>query len=168
MGRPMKVQDTPKKNSKGMVEIKVNEKVQEGIYLNHLAYRMADVVNTYMMDALCLFERNGCTLKHEEKRKFSKMIEAAKTLKYATKDFTKAMYECNIADKCSDSSDFFADFIKLTWDRVGEDADRQRRVRNAVRRFDSEMEFYRDPFYIETRKKRTSSKKNNEVEQISE
>lgn len=158
----MKVQDS--QNNK-IFEVKVNEKVQEGIYLNHLAYRMADVVNTYMIEALCLFENHGCTLKHEEKRKFVKMVDAAKSLKYATKDFTKAMYECNIADKCMDSSDFFSDFIKLTWDRVGEDADRQRRVRNAVMRFDSEMEFYKAPIYIETRKKRTKSKKNEKAEQ---
>ena len=162
MGKPMKIQDSPKKSSKRMIEIKVNEKVEQGIYLNHLAYRLADVINTYMVEAIVLFENHGCTLKHEEKRKFTKMMEAAKALKYATKDFTKAMYECNIADKCLDSSDFFADFIKLTWDRVGEDADRQRRVRNAVRRFDSQLEFYKDPFYIETRKKRTKSKKNKE------
>lgn len=141
----MKVQSTPKTNSKGMIEIKVNEKVQEGIYLNHLAYRMADVVNTYMIDAICLFERNGCTLRHEEKRKFVKMLEAAKALKYATKDFTKSMYECNIADKCCDSSDFFADFIKLTWDRVGEKKDRMDKVRAAIKRFKSELEFYKEP-----------------------
>lgn len=139
----MKVQASS--NAKDITEIKVNDKVKEGIYLNHLAYRMADVVNTYMIDAICLFERNGCTLKHEEKRKFMKMIEAAKGLKYATKDFTKSMYECNIADKCCDSSDFFADFIKLAWDRVGEDADRQKKVRNAVKKFKSELEFYKEP-----------------------
>lgn len=141
----MKVQSTPKGNSKGTIEIKVNDKVQEGIYLNHLAYRMADVVNTYMIDAICLFERNGCTLRHEEKRKFVKMVEAAKTLKYATKDFTKAMYGCNIADKCCYSSDFFSDIIKLIWDRVGEDKKRMKSVRNAVKRFKSELEFYKEP-----------------------
>lgn len=142
-----------------ITESQVTEKIREGIFLNHLAYRMADVVNTYMVEAMSLFQAEGCRLRQEEKRKFNRMMDAVKHLKLASKDFTKSMYECDIAEKCLDSSDFFADFIKLTWDRVGEDADRQRRVRNAVRKFDSEMEFYRDPFYIETRKKKTKSKK---------
>lgn len=142
-----------------ITESQVTEKIREGIFLNHLAYRMADVVNTYMMEAMYLFTAEGCHLRQEEKRKFNRMMDAVKHLKLASKDFTKSMYECDFAEVYLDTSEFFADFIKLTWDRVGEDADRQRRVRNAVRKFDSEMKFYREPFYIETRKKKTKSKK---------
>ena len=142
-----------------ITESQVTPAIKEGIYLNHLAYRMADVVNTYMMEAMSLFASEGCRLRNEEKQKFKRMMDAVRHLRLATKDFTKSMYECDIAEKCLDSSDFFSDFIKLTWDRVGEDSDRQRRVRNAVRKFDTQLEFYKDPFYIETRKKRTNKKK---------
>lgn len=142
-----------------ITESQVTGKIREGIFLNHLAYRMADVVDTYIMEAMSLFNAEGCHLRQEEKRKFNRMMDAARHFRLASKDFTKSMYECDFTDIYLDTSDFFADFIKLTWDRVGEDSDRQRCVRNAVRRFRSEMNFYKDPFYIETRKKKTKSKK---------
>lgn len=142
-----------------ITESQVTGKIRKGIFLNHLAYRMAEVVDTYMMEAMNLFNAEGFHLRQEEKRKFNRMMDAARHFRLASKDFTKSMYECDFAETYLDTSDFFADFIKLTWDRVGEDADRQRRVRNAVRKFSSEMEFYKDPFYIETRKKKTKSKK---------
>lgn len=140
MGKPLKVKDTNNKT----LTINVTEKVKEGILLNHLAYRLGDVINTYMIDAVCIFDSHGCTLKHEEKQKFLRMVEASRRLKLATKDFTKAMYECEIADRCCEGSDYLADIIKLIYDRVGEDNTLQQQVRATIfNSFKPHMNFYK-------------------------
>lgn len=107
-----------------------------------LAYCLADVANSLLIDAETTYKRVGIGLKAEERQKFKYMAELAKRLKYAAKDATKTMYELDINAYYEDS-DNIQDLMLLICDRCGGEEETFKKVRNMVaNRFKSRMQVY--------------------------
>lgn len=88
-----------------------------------LSYIMADVMNSFMMDAECELRRHSIVFHQEEKRKWTTMVECANRMKAASKQVAKAVYEVEKVDEACQESDLFADLMLTIAQRVN-DCDR--------------------------------------------
>ena len=121
-----------------------NEKIRrKGAILTNLSYLMADVANTYCMSAESANAKIGMQIRHEEKRKFALMSEAARALKQRTKEVTRQFYKCADATCGCEDSDWFADLILLIVDRCGEDPELMAKVRTYVEGMPSKVKIYK-------------------------
>lgn len=103
------------------------------VILSNLAYLMADVANTFCLEAGARFKTVGKELEKGERMKFSRMKDAARNLKFATKDMTKAFYKVDAVGQAVDDSDYFARLILLIVDRIGENDELQRDLYDLIR-----------------------------------
>ncbi len=101
--------------------------------MNNLAYLLADVSNTFCLEAESRFNRVGKTLAKKEKLKFSRMKDATRNLKIATKELTREFYRVETVDLAVEDSDWFAQLILLIVDRIGEDDGSQQRLTDLIR-----------------------------------
>jgi len=104
-----------------MTAEEIKQSVERAIYLNHLAYVLADVSNSFFMDASSIFESLGTPYKQSEKHKYNNMVKTTKTAMYATKELAKYIYHESIVDVSSYDSDWFYNLVKLVVDRISTD-----------------------------------------------
>ena len=75
-----------------------------------LAYALADVANSLLMDCEHTYNRVALGLKPAEKSRFKYLQQQAMRLKYAAKDATKTMYDLDM-DAYYDDSDRLQEFL---------------------------------------------------------
>lgn len=97
-----------------------SEPVRLARFKMEICYILADVVNSFMMDAVFVMERNHLTFNGEEKRKFGMMLNQAKQLKAASKQVARAVYEGPLVDEACDESDLMADLLLTIAQRVND------------------------------------------------
>ena len=100
--------------------------------LTSMAYVLADVMDSYIMET----ESNLALLKKgfskNEKHEFKKVQQEAKNLQRRVKMLAKPIYEIKDTDNAVMDSDYFADLFLLIVDRVGEDKNKMLQLRATI------------------------------------
>lgn len=110
--------------------------------LTNVAFLMADVTDTFLLDAYSRVRSLGMDFKREEKQKWKRAVEQTRLARRACQEVSQQMYNVpNVETACEDS-DFFADVLLLMVDRVGDKDERQQMVRNFLKRMKSEIHIY--------------------------
>lgn len=110
--------------------------------LTNVAFLMADVTDTFLLDAYSRVRSLGMDFKREEKQKWKRAVEQTRLARRSWQEVSKQMYNVpNVETACEDS-DFFADVLLLMVDRVGDKDERQQMVRNFLKRMKSEIHIY--------------------------
>ena len=110
--------------------------------LTNVAFLMADVTDTFLLDAYSRVRSLGMDFKREEKQKWKRTVEQTRLARRAWQEVSQQMYNVpNVETACEDS-DFFADVLLLMVDRVGDKDERQQMVRNFLKRMKSEVHIY--------------------------
>lgn len=110
--------------------------------LTNVAFLMADVTDTFLLDAWSRVSRLGLDFKREEKQKWKRAVEQIRLARKAWQEVAQQMYEVPDVDTACEDSDFFADVLLLMVDRVGDKDERQQMVRNFLKRMRSEVHIY--------------------------
>ena len=110
--------------------------------LTNVAFLMADVADTFLLDLHTRVKCLGLDLKREEKQKWKRAVEQTRLARKAWQEVSEQMYNISDANTACDDSDFFADIILLMVDRVGDKDERQQMVRNFLKRMKSEVHIY--------------------------
>lgn len=106
-----------------------------------LAYALADVANSLLMDCEATYNRVALGLKSAEKSRFKYLQQQATRLKYAAKDATKTMYDLDM-DAYYDDSDRLQEFLLLLVDRTAADEGRFDMARHSIERMKSILGLY--------------------------
>lgn len=110
--------------------------------LTNVAFLMADVTDTFLLDAYSRVRSLGMDFKREEKQKWRRAVEQTRLARRSWQEVSQQMYNVpNVETACEDS-DFFADVLLLMVDRVGDKDERQQMVRNFLKRMKSEIHIY--------------------------
>lgn len=109
-----------------------------------LAYALADVANSLLMDCEHTYNRVALGLKPAEKSRFKYLQQQAMRLKYAAKDATKTMYDLDM-DAYYDDSDRLQEFLLLLVDRTAADEGRFDMARHSLERMKSILGLYPKP-----------------------
>lgn len=110
--------------------------------LTNVAFPMADVTDTFLLDAYSRVKSLGMDFKREEKQKWKRAVEQTRLARRSWQEVSQQMYNVpNVEIACEDS-DFFADVLLLMVDRVGDKDERQQMVRNFLKRMKSEIHIY--------------------------
>lgn len=110
--------------------------------LTNVAFLMADVTDTFLLDAYSRVRSLGMDFKREEKQKWKRAVEQTRLARRSWQEVSQQMYNVpNVETACEDS-DFFADVLLLMVDRVGDKDERQQMVRNFLKRMKSEIHIY--------------------------
>lgn len=113
--------------SKKLDKILANPKIMEARQKINIIYRLADVINTYLVDVEPILRCCGAGLKYEEKRNMKKLHADALALKHSSKILSNPIYnleECDtlselvllidkVTEQGDDSVDKLNDIIKL-------------------------------------------------------
>lgn len=110
--------------------------------LTNVAFLMADVTDTFLLDLHTRVRSLGLDLKREEKQKWKRAVEQIRLARKAWQEVSQQMYNVPDVDTACEDSDFFADIILLMVDRVGDKDERQQMVRNFLKRMKSEVHIY--------------------------
>ena len=106
-----------------------------------LAYALADVANSLLMDCEATYNRVALGLKSAEKSRFKYMQQQATRLKYAAKDATRTMYNLDM-EAYYDDSDRLQEFLLLLVDRTAADEGRFDMCRRSLERMKSILGLY--------------------------
>lgn len=105
----------------------------------NLAFVMADVTDTMLMDVQNELHHLDLDYSHETKLRFRQMMDAVAKARRAAQAFTRTMYAHEKADEMCDDSDFLAEVVWLVTDIVGGSHDRERMVMRSLLRMRSEL-----------------------------
>ena len=93
----------------------------KGMILNNMAFTMADVANTLLLDCEKVMERIGIGFEQKDKQNFNEMLKHVRAArKWAEKSALPIYHIPDTDDACSES-DWWYNFIKLVDDRIGDD-----------------------------------------------
>lgn len=106
-----------------------------------LAYLMADVANSYLVDVDRQLQRVGKCVERSEKQKFRNMADAARRLKLLSKDACRTMVEME-NDAYFEDSELIERLMLLMIDRVAGQRERLDMVRNFLLRMRSVLKLY--------------------------
>lgn len=109
-----------------------------------LAYALADVANSLLMDCEATYNRVALGLKSAEKSRFKYMQQQATRLKYAAKDATRTMYDLDM-EAYYDDSDRLQEFLLLLIDRTAANEARFDMARHSIERMKSILGLYPKP-----------------------
>lgn len=110
--------------------------------LTNVAFLMADVTDTFLLDTYSRIKCLGFDFKREEKQKWKRAVEQTRLARKAWQDVSSQMYNVPDVNTACEDSDFFADVLLLMVDRVGDKEERQNMVRNFLKRMKSEVHIY--------------------------
>ena len=96
------------------------------LYKANLAFLLADVANSFLMESQTALAKHHMTLKKDQKQRWSAMMQQIRRAKAATRVAAQDTYDCQIADTACDESDMMHDLIWAVVDRAygPEDLDR--------------------------------------------
>lgn len=106
-----------------------------------LAYMLADVANTMLLNCESTYRRVGLGLRGNEKYRFKLMADAARRLKQLSKEATQTMYELDLEHYYEDSDRIF-DILMLLSDRCAGSEERLEMVRRFLMRMRSVLGLY--------------------------
>ena len=100
--------------------------------LTSMAYVLADIMDSYVMEAESNLALVGKGFSKTEKYEVKKVQWEAENLQRRVKQLAKPIYEIKDADDAIADSDYFADLFLLIVDRVGEDNNKMQQLRATI------------------------------------
>lgn len=101
-------------------------------YMNN-AYVLADVVNSFMMEANAAIAKIGQTLTQDNKRRFNRLKKMMHDANYASRAIAKEIYGIPSEDDACEDSDFYYEAIKLLALKTGNTTEDQERILSLLR-----------------------------------
>ena len=95
--------------------------VQKATICLNMAYCLADVCETLVMDAECILRPFGATFEREDKMRFKQLTVALENVKKCTKRTTLPLYTHQDADDFAEDCDWWYNMVRLLADRTGDD-----------------------------------------------
>lgn len=99
------------------MEIQRTKNINTGLLKANLAYVLADVINSLMLDAQNDFRRDGYVFNKDIHNRLKPLLNAARDLKVRTSDFTRMAYQTQDAANYCNDSDALHRFLLLLADR---------------------------------------------------
>ena len=110
--------------------------------LTNIAFMMGDVTDTLLVLCQSRVEKFGFDLKREAKRRWGMFVESLKRTRLLAKVFSEYMYEIERVDDACDDSDYISEMVGLLWDRVGDNLEKRKELRNMLLSMPSEIGVY--------------------------
>ena len=105
----------------GMSREALRKRVRRGMICNNLAFVLADVASTFLLDCTSELARLGVVFGQKDKQNFNQMMSHLKAArKWAEKSALPMYGNAGSEDACADS-DWWYSLIKLIDDRTGSD-----------------------------------------------
>lgn len=101
-------------------------------YMNN-AYVLADVINSFMMEANAAIAKIGQTLTQDNKRRFNRLKKMMRDANYASRAIAKEIYGIPSEDDACEDSDFYYEAIKLLALKTGNTTEDQERILSLLR-----------------------------------
>ena len=95
--------------------------VQKATICLNMAYCLADVCETLVMDAECILRPFGATFEREDKMRFKQLTVALENVQKCTKRTTLPLYTHQDADDFAEDCDWWYNMVRLLADRTGDD-----------------------------------------------
>ena len=131
-------------NKCSLTRQEIHKIVRRGMILNNLAYILADVVNTLLMDMEDEIGKFGVALSRQDKHNFKQMMMYIRGAKEWSEKCALPIYEIKDADNACYDSDWWHNLILLIDSRTGDDA----RKSNLLLEFLLNMPEEEDLFHI--------------------
>ena len=110
--------------------------------LTNIAFMMGDVTDTLLVLCQSRVEKFGFDLKRESKRRWNMFVESLKRTRLLAKVFSEYMYEIERVDDACDDSDYISEMVVLLCDRVGDNLEKRKELRNMLLSMPSEIGVY--------------------------
>ena len=110
--------------------------------LTNIAFMMGDVTDTLLVLCQSRVEKFGYDLKREAKRRWGMFVESLQRTRLLAKVFSEYMYEIERVDDACDDSDYISEMVVLLCDRVGDNLEKRKELRNMLRSMPSEIGVY--------------------------
>lgn len=110
--------------------------------LTNIAFMMGDVTDTLLVLCQSRVEKFGYDLKREAKRRWGMFVESLKRTRLLAKVFSEYMYEIELVDDACDDSDYISEMVVLLCDRVGDNLEKRKELRNMLLSMPSEIGVY--------------------------
>lgn len=110
--------------------------------LTNIAFMMGDVTDTLLVLCQSRVEKFGYDLRREAKRRWNMFVENLKRTRLLAKVFSEYMYEIERVDDACDDSDYISEMVVLLCDRVGDNLEKRKELRNMLLSMPSEIGVY--------------------------
>lgn len=104
------------------------QQLRRAMFYMNLAYVLADVVNSYLMEADTTIGKIGQCFTQEKKMLFNRMAKMAKDAYFLSKDISRAMYKIPSENEACEDSDFLYEAVILLARKTGNSTEAQRRM----------------------------------------
>ena len=105
----------------GKTREQLHAMVRKATICLNMAYCLADVCETLVMDAETILRPFGATFEREDKLRFKQLTKALEDVQKCTKRTTLPLYTNRDADDFADDCDWWYNMIRLLADRTGDD-----------------------------------------------
>jgi len=95
--------------------------VEKATICLNMAYCLADVCETLVMDAESILRPFGATFEREDKLRFKQLTKALEDVQKCTKRTTLPLYTHKDADDFAEDCDWWYNMVRLLADRTGDD-----------------------------------------------
>lgn len=109
------------------------QQLRRAMFYMNLAYVLADVVNSFMMEANAAIAKIGQTLTQDNKRRFNRLKKMMRDANYASRAIAKEIYGIPSEDDACEDSDFYYEAIKLLALKTGNTTEDQERILSLLR-----------------------------------
>lgn len=92
--------------------------IKEALFCTNTAYLMADIANSFAMDADSKLRKLDKELHRDEKKRFKTAVSILKDAIKATKQITEPLYQIKDVDDACNDSDFLCEVVKLVINRT--------------------------------------------------
>ena len=110
--------------------------------LTNISFMMGDVTDTLLVLCQSRVEKFGYDLRREAKRRWNMFVESLKRTRLLAKVFSEYMYEIERVDDACDDSDYISEMVVLLCDRVGDNLEKRKELRNMLLSMPSEIGVY--------------------------
>lgn len=126
----------------GMSREAIHRAVERGMVLNNLAFVLADVCNTFLMDCENELKRFDVAFGQTDKYNFRQMLSHISAARKWAEKSALPIYDIPDTDDACADSDWWYSFIKLVNDRTGENLSKTNLLLEYVLNMPSEMNMF--------------------------
>lgn len=116
--------------------------IRKALFYTNIAYLLADIANTAIMDADTELNKMGSYVKNEERKKFSYAKNQLRKTKEITERIAKPVYKISDADNACKDSDYLFEALKLIIDRTSETPESKKKMLEHITQIPSKMGIY--------------------------
>ncbi len=109
------------------------QQLSRALFYTNNAYVLADVINSFMIEADSIIRTIGQGLRQENKQRFNRLKKMTKDTLAASKAVAKEIYNIPSEDAACEDSDFFYEAILLIARKTGNTTEAQQRMLDFLR-----------------------------------